>query len=443
VSKAPATVRDVAHVLRRLSMGVHPDLVERLSSADDALDRALDLSAPAPVPLDFPPPTDFYEARQIQQIVQPIEWWLQQMRTSPRLIEERLVWFWHDHFATSLQKVRSPYLMYQQQLTIRKHATGSFAELLHAIAKDPAMLLFLDGVTNSAQNRNENFGREVMELFTVGRGEYTQDDVVAASRAFTGWVVDVPGRPGLERAAAFGIPAWQAGVIPRRHDGGTKTLLGKTGAFDLDAALDVLLDHPSTAPRIAAKLSTELVGVAPDARTRERLGSIFRDGKWQIMPVVEAIARDPQFVAAASHDTKVRTPVEKLVGLLQAFPGGSPAVGRLPRRTNVMPGDPMAVPGATGVGEALRTIGYVPFVPPNVGGYPKGNRLLGPHQLVHAFDLLSVFPSAPKVPRDAGELFARLGRPDVSDHTRKVVAAERDVNRRLALAVASPEYTVT
>ena len=161
------------------------------------------------------------------------------------------------------------------------------------------------------------------------------------------------------------------------------------------------------------------------------------------MPVVEAIARDPRFVATATRDTKVRTPVEKLVGLLQAFAGGSITLGRLRRRANAMPTGPMAAPGATGIGQALRTIGYVPFVPPNVGGYPKGNRLLGPHQLVHSFDLLSVFPSAPKVPRDVGELFARLGRPDVSDHTIKVVAAEPDVHRRLALAVASPEYTVT
>jgi uncharacterized protein (DUF1800 family) len=414
----------VAHVLRRLSMGSHPELVAKLGSTGDAVTRALDLSAPAPPPLDFPPPTDFYEARQVRQIVEPIAWWLEQMRANPRLVEERLVWFWHDHFATSLQKVRVPYLMYRQHLTIRQHATGSFAELLHAIAKDPAMLLFLDGVTNSVQNRNENFGREVMELFTVGRGQYGQDDVVAASRSFTGWVVDVPGRPGLERAAAFGIPAWQSGMIPRRHDAGAKTLLGRTGNFDLDGALDVLLDHPTTAPRIAAKLYAELVGSPPDAGTAARLGDTFRNGKWQIMPVVEAIARDPAFTSAKSRGNKVRTPVEKVVALLHAFPEA------LTRR------------GAAPAGPALRTIGYVPFVPPNVGGYPKGNRLLGPHQLVHVFDLLSVFPEPPAIPRDVDVLLARLGLYEVGERTRSVVAAEPDRHRRLALAVASPEFTV-
>src|SRR6516162_258855 len=258
-------------------MGVHPELVERLGSGADAVHRALDLSHRAAPPLDLPPPADFVSGREVRQIVEPIAWWLEQMRSSPRLVEERLVWFWHDHFATSLQKVRVPYLMYAQQLTIRRFATGSFADLLHAIAKDPAMLLFLDGVTNSVRQRNENFGREVMELFTVGRGQYGQTDVVAASRSFTGWVVDVPGRPGLERAAAFGIPAWQSGLIPRRHDDGVKTLLGRTAAFDLDEALDVLLDHPTTAPRIASKLYTELVGVAPDTKTAADLGRTFRD----------------------------------------------------------------------------------------------------------------------------------------------------------------------
>ena len=106
------------------------------------------------------------------------------------------MWFWHDHFATSVAKVRVPYLMWQQHLTLRKHATGNFAELLHAVARDPAMLLYLDGVTNTAQERNENFGREVLELFTMGRdGGYTQNDVVEASRVVHRLGGEHPGPP--------------------------------------------------------------------------------------------------------------------------------------------------------------------------------------------------------------------------------------------------------
>ncbi len=132
----------------------------------------------------------------MQAIAAPIAWWIGRMAGSDRMIEERLVWFWHDHFATSIAKVRVPYLMWQQHLTLRQHATGNYGELLHAISRDPAMLLYLDGITNAAQERNENFGRECLELFTMGRdGGYTQDDVVEASRSFTGWVVNIPGRP--------------------------------------------------------------------------------------------------------------------------------------------------------------------------------------------------------------------------------------------------------
>ena len=423
-------------------MGVHPDLVDGLADAEAAIDRALDLTKQPAAPLDFPPPTDFYEARQAQQIVEPIGWWLEQMRSSPRLIEERLVWFWHDHFATSLQKVRAPYLMYRQHLTIREHATGSFAELLHAMAKDPAMLVFLDGITNSVLRRNENFGREVMELFTVGRGEYTQDDVVAASRAFTGWVVNIPGRLQLERVAArFGVGAWQAGLIPRLHDGDPKTLLGKTGAFDLDGALDVLLDHPTTAPRLAAKLYAELVGHAPDDHTAADLGRVFRSNDWKIMPLVEAIVADPAFTAANARNAKVRTPLEKLVGLVQAVPGAALDIGRLRQKPNMGLGD-AGTAAAAGVGQALRTVGYVPFVPPNVGGYPKGTRLLGPNQLVHTFDLLSVFTAAPKVPKRTDDLLARFGLYDAGDRTRTVLDDEPSPTRRLALVLAAPEYLV-
>jgi uncharacterized protein (DUF1800 family) len=194
------------------------------------------------------------------------------MRGGQRLVEERLTWFWHDHFATSITKVRVPYLMHQQHLTIRQHATGSFADLLHAIAVDPAMLVYLDGNTNAAGSVNENFGRECLELFTMGiGGGYTQEDVVEASRAFSGWVVNVPGR----RRSPPGTAPWTASFVPQRHDTGTKTLLGVTGALDLPAALDVILEHPSTRRFVAARLYRELVGIEPDDATAARLGDAF------------------------------------------------------------------------------------------------------------------------------------------------------------------------
>jgi uncharacterized protein (DUF1800 family) len=415
-------------------MGPQPDLVATLPDADSAVARALDLGPPAATPPTIIPPPDYDAAQTAGALQQPITFWLQQMATSPRLVEERLVWFWHDHFATSVAKVRVPYLLWQQHLLLRQHATGNFADLLKAMSRDPAMLWYLDGITNTVRERNENFGREVMELFTLGRPNYTEQDVVEASRAFTGWVVNIPGRPQSAALAEI-APPWNAGLVPARHDHGTKTLLGTTANLDMDGALDVLLNHAATAPRIAGKLYTELVGVAPSEKTATRLGKAFRDQGYAVMPLVEAITAEAAFTSEDAIAVKTRSPVEKLVGIVQAIPPTDLDVGRLGRR-------PGSRGRANGLADALRTLGYVPFVPPNVAGYPKGLRLAGPHQLVHAFDLLSVYPSAPVIPARVGDLLDRYALVDVSDRTRDVLARESDPTRRLALVVASPEFAV-
>ena len=153
------------------------------------------------------------------------------------------------------------------------------------------------------------------------------------------------------------------------------------------------------------------------------------------MPLVEAITAEPAFTSEDAIAVKTRSPIEKLVGIVQAIPPTNLDVGRLGRRvpTNGR---------ASGLADALRTLGYVPFVPPNVAGYPKGLRLAGPHQLVHAFDLLSVYPSAPVIPTKLDDLLERYALVDVSDRTRAVLTRESDPTRRLALVVASPEYAV-
>jgi len=417
----------IAHVVRRASMGTHPDIVAELSSVDGAKARVLDLSAPAPVVPLGPPPADFDSVQPVE-IVGTIAWWIEQMRTPTRLIEDRLVWFWHDHFATSIAKVRIPYLMAQQHATTRAHATGSFADLLRAMAKDPAMLIYLDGTTNARDQVNENFGRECMELFSMGiGGGYSQRDVVEISRACTGWVVNVPGRRFSAQLEALGAPPWTSIFIPSRHDDGEKVLFGARGAYDLDTAIDAILEQPATGRYVAGKLYRELVGLEPDDTTAKRLGTVFAR-EWSIMALVEAILDDEAFTSDAAIRSRARTPIEKLVAILQAGNAPTLAVGR---RGGVPP-----------VGEALRTMGYIPFVPPNVGGFPKGANLLGPHQLVHSFDLLTAYPGPPEVPSDVDGLLERFGIHDVSSATRRAVAGERDPARRFALVAACPEVAV-
>lgn len=417
-------------------MGPQPDLAARLTTPEAAVEAALDLSGPAPTPIDVPQPSG--DQPDVRAIIPPIVWWIEQMRTSPRLIEERLTWFWHDHFATAVSKVRVPYLMYRQHLTLREHATGNFATLLKAIVRDPAMIIYLDGISNRVDNVNENFGRECLELFTLGKDAvYTQEDVVAMSRASTGWLVKIPGRARLSLLP--GAP-YDAIFAPQLHDPATVTLLGATGAFDLDGALDVILARPETARFVAGKLHRELTGLDADTDTTERLGAQF-GADYEILGLVRAIAAEPAFLSQAAFRSRVRTPVEKLVALLQAT--ATPAsAGRTTRG-----GRKQGMGAASGDGGlfALRALGYVPFNPPNVGGYPKGSRLLGPHQLVHAFDLLGAVAGPPPeaVDPDVGPLFARLGVYDVSDSSRRTVAAERDPARRFALAFASPEVVLT
>jgi uncharacterized protein (DUF1800 family) len=409
-------------------MGAHPDLVAELDDPQAAITRALDTSAPPVTVLTLPVPTSRKpDGTTRSQVLQMVDWWVDRMQQPDRLVEERMTWFWHDHFATSVQKVRIPYLMMQQHATLRQHALGNFAALLKAIARDPAMLFYLDGVTNAVDARNENFGRECLELFTMGRDSgYTQDDVVAASRAFTGWVVAVPGRPALAR---LGASPWSAVFLRGRHDHADKTLLGTTAPLDMDGALDVVLDQPATARFVVTKLWRELVGLEPDDATVTALARDFRRD-YEIRPLVDAIAQHDAFVADAAVRSKYRSPVEKLVGIVQA--AGTTGTARTRA----------AAPRGIGPARTLLAMSSLPFLPPNVAGFPKGARLLGPSDLVHTFDLVQAV-SAPPVARSVDDLFARFGIFDVSDTTRSVLRAERDPGRRFALAAASPEFTLT
>ena len=214
-----------------------------------------------------------------------------------------------------------------------------------------------------------------------------------------------------------------------------KTFLGKTGAFDMDGALDVILGHPSTAKFVTTKLYRELIGLEPDDATVERLAKSFRRD-YEIMPLVQSIVHEKAFTSDDAVRAKYRTPVEKLVGIMQATGTTTVSLGQ------VRPGAAKQN-RAGGVTTALRTMSYLPFLPPNVGGFPKGARLLGPGNLVHSFDLLQVATTPPTKKQSVDDVFARLGVFDVSDQSRQVVGNAKDPARRLALAVTSPEYTLT
>ena len=405
----------IAHVVRRLGYGANAAVAADLQDTDAAIAWALDLSVQAPdLPAIEPPEDNMQRDRRAVRLV--YQYWLERLLTAARPIEERLVWFWHDHFAVDARKVRQPYLLNQHHGVLRTHATGNFADLIKAVAVDPAMLRYLDGGTNARQSLNENFGREVLELYTVGRGNFTEEDVLASARAFTGWVVYVPGTRA-DRLLRDQRP-WSSVFVDSRHDSGSKTLLGETGNHDASAALDIMLEHPSTADRIAAKLYAELVGLTASEDTQIRLGHIFRGG-YSTMALVEAIVSDPTFLSDEAVHAKIRSPLEQAVGVAQALAPDRQALGAI-------------VP-------AIEQIGYLPFRPPNPAGYPKGVRLLSPHRLVRTFDFAAITPRH-IADLDASEMLQRLGLYDVSATTSDVVNAIEDPHLRWALVVNAPEH---
>lgn len=261
--------------------------------------------------------------------------WLEEMVHSKAQLREKMALFWHGHFAS-----RNINILYQQQLlaVIREHALGNFGELLRAVSKTAAMLAFLNNQQNKKQHPNENFARELMELFTLGRGHYTENDVKEAARAFTGW--------GFRLNGDFVFRKWD-------HDKGQKTVLGRSGAFDGDAVLNIVLEQRQTAWFIARKLYRYFVNeqVAPEARIRE-LGDRFFDSGYDIMVLLDAIFSSPWFYEASNIGVKIKSPVDLWVGMRRALP-----ITLMNLEAQLM---------------LQKALGQILFFPPNVAGWPGG-----------------------------------------------------------------------
>ena len=257
-------------------------------------------------------------------------WWVEEMLVTDQPLLERMTLFWHNHFTSSLDKVPAPEL-YRQNALFRREAFGNFARLLKAVAGDPAMLIYLDGAQSFARGPNENFARELLELFTLGEGQYSEADVRSAARAFA-------------------------------QDGGEKTFLGQTGHFDGDGVLDIVLGQPRTAELVCEKLWREFVSLTPDPAEIARLAAILRDGGYEMRPVLNAMFLAPAFREPANRGTLIKSPVELLVGSVHLL--GLP------------------VPDKTPITRMLQDLGQLPFYPPNVGGWPGGQRWITTYTLL-------------------------------------------------------------
>ncbi|MBV7378432.1 DUF1800 domain-containing protein [Maritimibacter dapengensis] len=270
-------------------------------------------------------------------------WWLDQMLRSGHPLEEKMTLFWHGHFATGEEKVRDYRKIKLQIDTLRAGALGSFRDLLTAVAKDPAMLVFLDATHNVKGSPNENFGREVMELFTLGVGNYTEEDIREAARAFTGWSND-----DLEFR-----------FDEAKHDAGEKTFFGKTGAFDGDDILAMILEQDQTAIYIASKIYRFFVREDIPEDFAQELGRVFRDNDYRVTPFLETLFLSEDFYSDASVATHIMSPTELIVSTYRKL------------GLDAMPGIPD--PYTTG-----KTLGQILLYPPTVAGWSEGRAWITP-----------------------------------------------------------------
>ena len=275
-------------------------------------------------------------------------WWVAEMLSTPSPFTERMTLFWHNHFATSQQKSRSATLMYRQNVLLRKYATGNFAAMLREVGKDPAMLIYLDGAQNRKGAPNENFAREVMELFTLGEGQFSEQDVKEAARAFTGWSIDP--ETGTFRFRPF------------IHDDGVKKVLGQEGRFNGDDMITILLQQPATSQFIVAKLWREFVSPQPDAVAVQKLAANWRAANYEIKPLLREMLLSDAFWAPENRAVLVKSPVDLVIGSLRQF------------RFSVEDPAPFAV--------ILRQLGQDLFNPPNVKGWPGGEAWLNTSTLL-------------------------------------------------------------
>ena len=270
-------------------------------------------------------------------------WWAERMLDTHRPLQEKLALFWHGHFASAEGKVRDYRKMLGQVQLFEQHAAGNFGELAEAVAKDPGMLYYLDAGVNVKGAANENFAREVMELFTMGVGNYSERDVREAARAFTGWNYD-----NLDFV-----------VNTEQHDAGEKTFLGRTGTFDGVDVLNIILEQPVTAEYISAKLYRFFVRDDPDEALVKELGAVFRDADYELRPLLTTIFLSRDFYSEASYGAHIKGPVEHVITMLNQL--GAEDV----------PGNPDFNSTTTGLGQQLLN-------PPSVAGWAQGQSWITP-----------------------------------------------------------------
>lgn len=368
------------HLLNRAGFGASPEEIREASrqSPAEVVERLVEFAA---IPESFGPPewaeSSDADARpnlramrrmteeerqqhqqeerrqQVERLVDLRGWWLKRMRQTPRPLQEKLTLFWHGHFATSFEKVRFTYPLYAQNETLRKHCAGNLEVLVVAVAQDPAMLLYLDNAQSRPEHPNENFARELMELFTLGEGNYTEDDIKNAARAFCGWSLP-PDR-------------FLFVDLPSRRDRGGKKMFGESGNFSGENAINLILQQRKAAPFICAKLWNFFAYENPQPELVDQLAAELRKNRMELKPVLRAIFMSRAFYSTRSVRAQIKSPAQWLVGSARALKAD-------------LPESEVSVGMLSALGQDL-------FAPPNVKGWPGGYTWITTDTLLKRYNL--------------------------------------------------------
>lgn len=330
----PFGPRQAAHLLRRAGFGANPR--EIAAAVEKGLEQTVDdlFADDAAQEQDFARIFEAINGKLINAGDQGTAqaWWVFRMLSTRTPLREKLTLFWHGHFATSVAKVGTTELMLQQVESLRKLAWGNFRDLVLAVARDPAMLVWLDGESSSKEHPNENFARELMELFTCGIGNYTEQDVLEAARAFTGWH-----RNGLQ--FTFNAEA---------HDGGVKTLFGRRGRFGGEDVIELLLAKPATSEFLAHKLLRYFASPNPSSEIVAEAAQLFDQTQLNVKLFLRELFLSKYFYSEECYRSRIASPLEFVVGLLRTLDVRQPA--------------------SDVVGQ-IATMGQSLFAPPNVKGW--------------------------------------------------------------------------
>jgi uncharacterized protein (DUF1800 family) len=368
--------RLAAHLLRRAGFGGSPSDVQRYAglSCADAVAALVHFPPtdgyPEPQLIDDETPgmaamVDKDQRRELrkQQQLANVSWWLDRMLATPAPLQEKMTLFLHGHFATA-QSTKDIYgldIVVQNEL-LRRYALGNWRELTHYVARDRAMLKWLDNAHSVKAHPNENFARELMELFTLGIGNYTETDVRESARAFTGFTFD--------------RQSGQFYFNDRQHDDGPKTFLGQTGNFNGDDIIEIIFRQTAAPKLFASKLLAFFVYSDPEPELVDAVAALIRKNAFVMLPVMSTLLRSNVFYSERAYRALVKSPVEFVIGTYQLF------------------GITQTKPPVVG---ALNRMGQLPFHPPSVKGWDGGSQWLNTQTVIARENFASSLMAAPEM----------------------------------------------